>query len=117
MRFGAILALGIALAGCTTTAAPVRKPLDTKIPANLRTVPGSLEGQSAESLIRMFGTPILDAREMQGRKLQFGNAQCVLDAFLYPKGRGEAVVIHVDTRNRQGETVETNSCITALTKR
>ncbi len=43
-------------------------------------------GQTGNTLIGLFGQPAADVREGQRTKLQFGNAICVLDAYLYPKG-------------------------------
>lgn len=117
MRALGVMAMGLALAGCATTAEPARKPLDSAAVSKQRkTAPASLVGQDGDDLIRMFGTPILDAREMKGRKLQFGNTKCVLDAYLYPKSKREPEVIHVDTRNREGEKVDPEGCIASLLK-
>lgn len=64
---------------------------------------GKVQGQPGRHLISQFGTPRMDVQEGQGRKLQFAGPICVLDAYLYAKGRGEAVVTHIDTRQRDGK--------------
>ena len=79
--------------------------------------PASLDrviGQTGTSLIGLFGQPAADVREGNARKLQFGNAICVLDAYLYPKGRGEAVVTYVDARQTNGSPIDRASCVGAL---
>lgn len=51
--------------------------------------------------------------------MQFGSQICVLDAYLYPpqSGRGEATVTHVDTRQRDGSTIDRASCVAALQRK
>ena len=75
-------------------------------------------GQSAARLLAMFGRPALDITEGYARKLQFANATCVLDAYLYPPAAGrEGVVTHVDARLPDGRDYDAGSCIAALTQR
>jgi hypothetical protein len=116
----ALLALG--LAACTT---PVARPAGVT-PPRLPPVPAinrvGLErvlGQNARMLTQLFGAPSLDFTEGPARKMQFGSGICVLDAYLYPpkEGRGEAVVTHVDARQRNGSAIDRASCVAALTRR
>lgn len=75
-------------------------------------------GQSATRLQAMLGHPALDITEGYARKLQFANATCVLDVYLYPPAVGrEGVVTHVDARLPDGRDYDANSCIAALTQR
>ncbi len=92
------------------SAAPAVAPAPD--PANLAAV----QGQTAPRLIARFGKPQLDLTEGSARKLQFAGPACVLDAYLYPRGRGEAVVTHVDTRRRDGAPVDQASCVAALSQ-
>lgn len=75
-----------------------------------------VHGQTGPHLIAQFGTPRIDLREGAGRKLQFAGPICVLDAYLYAKGRGDAVVTHIDTRQRDGKPIDQASCIAALSR-
>ena len=117
--FGAML-LGLALAGCatgTTGPATVRAPL-IPIPTGTAGL-GQVIGASAAALTGMFGTPTADVREGTARKLQFGNATCVLDAYLYPKGRdpkagAEPIVTYLDARQTDGSPIDRASCVGAL---
>ena len=70
-------------------------------------------GQNAQTLIRLFGEPELDVREQTARKLQFVSAICVLDAYLYPRGR-EPLVTYVDARQPDGRDIDRASCVAAL---
>jgi hypothetical protein len=75
-------------------------------------------GKTASNLQALFGRPDLDIEEGYARKLQFGNASCVLDAYLYPPARGgEAIVTHVDTRLPDGRDYDSATCVAALTRR
>ena len=104
------------LAGCST-AGTVAPPT---APAPIVPIPGgtaglaSVIGKTGNGLIALFGQPSADVREGTARKLQFGNATCVLDAFLYPKGSGEPVVTYVDARQTDGSPVDRASCVMAL---
>jgi hypothetical protein len=78
---------------------------------------GKVHGQTGPFLIQQFGAPRIDSREGSGRKLQFSGPICILDAYLYPRGGAEAVVVHIDTRQRDGKPIDQASCIAALGKR
>ncbi len=115
---GALLILG----GCaakTERAAPVvaRPPVQRAVPYNSTGLETVL-GRTARMLEVQFGKPALDVREGPARKLQFGGAACVLDAYLYPpKGGGEPIVTHIDARLRDGRDLDRASCVAALTRR
>lgn len=75
-------------------------------------------GQDARALTALFGQPDADVTEGVGRKMQFGSRICVLDAYLYPPAKGGvATVAHVDTRQRDGASIDRASCVAALTRR
>ncbi|WP_218942957.1 hypothetical protein [Sphingomonas sp. R-74633] len=80
------------------------------LPANL----AAIHGATAPRLIAQFGKPQLDTSEGTARKLQFAGPICVLDTYLYPQGRGEPVVTHVDARQRDGRPIDEASCVAAL---
>lgn len=117
--------LALLLAGCVSTpparpaaptertaaAFPVRSPVATR---GLEAVMGKDVG----ALKRLFGEPRLDVVEVNGRKLQFVGKACVLDAFLYPDGKGRTeIVTYVDARRSDGAAVDRASCIEALQRR
>ncbi|MBO9714505.1 hypothetical protein [Sphingomonas sp.] len=79
-----------------------------------RANPGVIPGQSARALIAAYGQPRLDVQEGKGRKLQFAGSACVLDVYLYPRGRGDAVATHYDARLRDGRPAEAGACIATL---
>lgn len=116
-----VLAAGalLALAGCGegSPIAPAVRPAP-HVPVPDRPPPmvavGEIRGQSARDLVALFGPPSIDLQEGPARKLQFLGAACVLDAYLYPRGRGEPVVTHLDARRRDGNPVDPASCIAAL---
>lgn len=90
---------------------PSQRPTPTApMPSNL----AALHGATAPRLIAQFGKPQLDMSEGTARKLQFAGPICVLDTYLYPQGRGEAVVTHVDARQRDGRPIDEASCVAAL---
>ena len=115
MKLGGMLLLGLALAGCAestarpTTVRPPRIPIPTGT-AGL----GQVIGANAVGLTAMLGAPVADVREGTARKLQFGNATCVLDAYLYPKGSTEPVVTYLDARQTDGSPIDRASCVGAL---
>ncbi|HEV7234015.1 MAG TPA: hypothetical protein VGN36_07190 [Sphingorhabdus sp.] len=75
-------------------------------------------GKDAGALKRLFGEPRLDVVEVVGRKLQWTGKACVLDAFLYPDGKGGAeIVTHVDARRSDGAAVDRAACVDALQRR
>jgi len=111
---------GLLLAGCGDTGIAPRParasaPIAAPVP-----IPGGRSGldrvigQTGSALVGLFGQPAADVREGNARKLQFGNATCVLDAYLYPKGRGEPVVTYVDARQTNGSPIDRASCVGAL---
>lgn len=125
MKYPLMLAT-LLLAGCASTVPaprpaappertaaniPIRPVLDKR---GLETVMGKDIG----ALKRLFGEPRLDVVEVYGRKLQFSGKACVLDAFLYPDGKGKTeIVTHVDARRSDGAAVDRASCVDALTRR
>jgi len=117
IRATLILLPVLALTACASgTPAPRTRmpapyvPLPTAAAAGLDRV----IGQPAGALVGLFGQPAADVREGSARKLQFGNATCVLDAYLYPKGSGEPLVTYVDARRTDGSPVDRASCVGAL---
>ena len=116
------LMLAILPAACAAPerppARPVRPvPAPAPAPAPVITNVGlaSVIGQTSARLLSLFGRPGLDVTEGFARKLQFANASCVLDAYLYPPAAGrEAVVTHVDARLPDGRDFDPASCVTAL---
>jgi len=75
-------------------------------------------GKDARSLVQLLGQPVQDVREDAARKLQFANADCILDAYLYPPNDGRTpVVTFVTARVPDGRDAERNSCIAALRQR
>lgn len=107
--------LGLVLAGCATAqaaASPQRPPV---LPAPPGLAPVErLIGANAADLIALFGAPVADVREGDARKLQFSNAACVLDAYLYPRGNGGPVVTYINTRQSDGTPIDRARCIGAL---
>jgi len=117
-RLAALLA-ALAAAGCTATA-PTTAPRPQPVAAALPSVGlESVIGQNAAALVRSFGPPDADVREGTARKLQFSSAICILDAYLYPPsgGSGEAKVTWVDSRQRDGRSIDRASCVAALARR
>lgn len=115
-----VLTVAFLLAGCGGGVVPRAQPAGHvpvpggAVPANLAAV----QGQPAARLIARFGQPSLDITEGNGHKLQFAGPICVLDAYLYaPKGRGEPVTVHIDTRQRDGSPIDQASCVAALSAR
>jgi hypothetical protein len=73
--------------------------------------------KDARTVMAYLGRPVLDVREETGRKLQFSNRDCILDAFLYPAAPGkEPVVTYVTARVPDGRDAERNSCIVSLSR-
>ena len=102
---------------CATAPAPSPTPTPPgPTPAPVRT---NLSGLNEAELTGRFGPAAFRVREGVGLKLQWQNATCVLDAYLYPpeRGSGPASVLHVDARRPgSGETVAVESCVTALSR-
>jgi hypothetical protein len=113
-------AAALLLAGCAGSVVPearpaahVPVPATTPVPASV----AAIKGHTAQRLIGQFGKPQFDVTEGVARKLQFGGPICVLDAYLYPPERGEPVVTHIDTRQRDGSPIDPASCLAALARR
>lgn len=103
----------------TGAAAPTRAPLPR--PRTRVAVPMSLPGLEAvigahaATLVGRFGTPRLDIREGDARKLQFAGGACVLDVYLYPPGEGgEPRATYVDARLADGRDTDRAGCVAAL---
>jgi hypothetical protein len=117
-----VLAGVLALAACGEGAPPVRSAGHVPVPVYMPNQPpppasvSAISGQPAARLIAQFGAPHLDMTEGSARKLQFVGPICVLDAYLYPQGRREAVVTYIDTRQRSGGPIDQASCVAALAK-
>lgn len=78
----------------------------------------SVMGHDARTLEAEFGKADLDIREGEARKLQFSSSICVLDAYLYPPGKGrDPVVTWVDARLPDGRDMDRASCVAALSRR
>jgi hypothetical protein len=107
----------VLLAACGPVPKP--QPIAVAPPPPIRTT--GLErviGQDARALVALFGPADQDVREASARKLQFGSAICVMDAYLYPPGRGkEPLVTYVDARQPDGRPIDRASCVAALTRR
>lgn len=112
------LFLTVPLAACA--AIPTPEPA-TPVATTPAIIPPGLErviGHTAAQLSAQFGKPDLDIHEMGARKLQFRGGICVLDAYLYPPARGrEAIVTHVDARQRDGSDIDRASCVASLARR
>lgn len=78
----------------------------------------SVIGARAGTLLAAFGTPRIDLKEGDVRKLQFAGVPCVLDIYLYPPdGGGEQVATHVEARRASdGQDVDRGQCVQALRK-
>ena len=105
------------LSGCVS--APKQPPVSAEPvrPVAVQSAAGldGVMGRTAGSLVQRFGAPALDVREGNARKLQFSNAVCVLDAYLYPSaGGGEAVVTHIDARLPDGRNLDRASCLASF---
>lgn len=114
MKRSAIVLGAAALGGCAATGMPAARPAFVPVPGGGGPMLERVMGQTGPALTAMFGTPIADVREGTARKLQYGNATCVLDAYLYPKGKGEPVVSYVDARQTDGSPIDRASCVGAL---
>lgn len=119
--------MSIAVAGCASAPAPVPRPqTPAERPASAFPVRPVLEkkgleavmGKDIATLKRLFGEPRLDIVEVYGRKMQFSGKACVLDAFLYPDGKGGTeIVTHIDARRSDGAEVDRAACVEALSRR
>ncbi|GLR47536.1 hypothetical protein [Sphingomonas astaxanthinifaciens] len=102
------------LAACASTPPPTPTPKPTPKPVEVRS---GISGLSQPELVQRFGVPAFQVREGPGLKLQWQNATCVLDAYLYPptSGSGVATVLHADARRPgSGDPLPVEGCITSL---
>ncbi|GAA3999643.1 hypothetical protein [Sphingomonas humi] len=107
----------LAVAACATAPQQAPAPQPSR-PAPIE-VRSNLSGLSEADLLQRFGPAPFRVREGTGLKLQWQNATCVLDAYLYPpeRGTGAASVLHVDTRRPgSGEAVAVEGCIASLSR-
>jgi hypothetical protein len=118
--FAALLLAGLGLAGCVSAprvAPPVPAPIVQASPPRSTTGLESVMGHNARALVALFGTPGLDIREGNARKLQFLGPVCVLDLYLYPPRAGaEPLVTHIDARLPDGRDMDRGSCVAALSR-
>jgi hypothetical protein len=107
----------LVVAGCAATPRPVDTPARV-VPAAVTRERGDLIGLDANALVERFGSPRLQVREGDGTKLQFAAGSCLLDAYLYPAtGGGVPRTAHVDTRGRDGRSMDQAGCIALLDAR
>ncbi len=102
----------------STPAKPVKRP-GPIMPPPLRNVTGldRVMGKDARTLISLFGPAVQDVREQGARKLQFGGAGCILDAYLYPPTPGrEPVVTYAEARLPDGRDTDRAACIMTLSR-
>lgn len=123
MKALVLMLLALPLAACGGATGEIARPARAAGPVPIPVSPSAMaagldrvQGQPANRLIATFGKPQIDLTEGAGRKLQFAGPICVLDAYLYPRGRGEALVTHIDTRQRDGSPIDQASCVAALQK-
>ena len=106
------------LAACATPPKPTPAPAPSVPPTGqVRT---NLTGLTEAELLGRFGPAPLRVREGSALKLQWQNATCVLDTYLYPpaNGTGAATVLHADARRPgSGETVPVEGCVVSLSTR
>jgi hypothetical protein len=114
-----LIATGAVLAtACSSTTPP--PPASVSYVAPLSTLTGldRVIGRDARNLVSLFGAADQDVWEASARKLQFGSAICILDAYLYPPSKGrEPLVTYVDARQPDGRAIDKASCVAALTRR
>jgi hypothetical protein len=114
-----IAAVTLLLGACVAPSTSEQKPLPPPPKPTFSTL--GLEGvmgRDARTLEREFGRADLDIHEGEARKLQFSSPICVLDAYLYPSGKGhEPVVTWVDARQPDGRDFDRASCVAALSRR
>ena len=119
MRAPLAISMILLLSACgEEVARPVAalKP-ETRVPHHtpLRDESGGVIGADADMLIRQFGTPRLDIRDGEARKLQWSGTACILDAYLYPGDHGgRATATFVDARRGDGRDVDRAACVAAL---
>jgi hypothetical protein len=111
------LALYAVLAGCVSAPDTPQIISATRQPVQSSVGLEGVMGRNAAALTSRFGSPELDVREGNARKLQFANRVCVLDAYLYPRSGGEPVVTHIDARMPDGRDIDRASCVASLSLR
>jgi hypothetical protein len=75
-------------------------------------------GADGDALVRQFGTPRLDIKEEDARKLQWSGTACILDVYLYPpQAGGRPTATYVDARRGDGREVDRAACVAALRQR
>ncbi len=117
-RLATTLAATAALAGCATVPTGPSPQRAARIPIPYAST--GLErviGQNAAGLTQLFGEPEADVREGTARRLQFSGPICVLDTYLYPKGKSDPTVTYLDAREPDGSPIDRASCVAALTRR
>jgi hypothetical protein len=103
------IALTLFLSACATAPQQTAQPLPVQPAVADR---AGLVGLSAAQLLSKLGPPALQIREGTSLKLQFRNSRCVIDAYLYPQGRGQPdKVEHVDTRAPSGVDANEQLCV------
>ncbi|MFM7029204.1 MAG: hypothetical protein ACKOXK_11095 [Chakrabartia sp.] len=107
MRGGiAILGIGLAIWTAAAAAADAPRPL---------TELDRIMGKDARTITALLGPPAQDDLEGPARRLQFSNAACILDVYLYPPAPGQvAVATFATARVPDGRDAERNSCIAVL---
>lgn len=94
------------------------RPTDGFLAPRVMSMPGleAVIGERASALERQFGSPDLDVREGDVRKLQYRGTACVLDIYLYPLSPGaEPTATYVDARRASdGLDVDRAACVAAL---
>ncbi|MEO8618475.1 MAG: hypothetical protein ABI412_03835 [Sphingomicrobium sp.] len=116
MRKLLIVSTSLLLAACAT--APQTTPTTPSTSVNPVHHGATLIGLSATDLVTRFGQPAFRLKEGPGTKLQWRSANCVLDAYLYPRdgNRGDDYVTHVDTRRPSGDALDFASCVNLLAR-
>lgn len=127
MKFLFFISAALTIGGCAANVIPPAKAMQrADRPAAAPPVRPAIErrgleavmGKDTATLKRLFGEPRLDVVEVNGRKLQFVGAACVLDTYLYPDGKnGAEIVTYVDARRGDGAAVDRASCVDALGRR
>ncbi len=112
-----LLPASLALLTGACALAPQETPVSAPTPSV--SLPGSvtLIGMGSSDLYARFGQPRLRVAAGPGTKLQWANNQCVLDAYLYPRGSGrDTYVTHIDARRPSGESFDSNACARSLAR-
>lgn len=120
MRTVFALSAMLMLAACGGTTPPPAAPsaVAPPLPSAPKSGLDRVMGADARGLVAQFGQAQQDVREEGARKLQFANAACILDAYLYPSSKGkEPVVTYVATRLPDGRDIDRAACVMALTRR